>query len=52
MKVKIKGIRELVGAKYAFDNSGNLVGVYLEEDIKKGVHNIFPMKLVEDIYDD
>ncbi len=52
MKVKIKGISELVSAKYTFDNSGNLIGVSLDEDIEKGVHNIFPMELVEDIYDD
>ncbi len=52
MKVKIKGISELASAKYTFDNSGNLIGVSLDVDIENGVHNIFPMELVEDIYDD
>lgn len=52
MKVKIKGISELESAKYAFDNSDNLIGVRLDEDTANGVHNVFPMELVEDIYDD
>ncbi len=52
MKVKIKGISELVSAKYSFDNSGNLIGVCLDADIENGVHNTFPMELVEEIYDD
>lgn len=52
MKVKIKGFSELESAKYAFDNSGNLIGVRLDADTANGVYNIFPMELVEDIYDD
>lgn len=52
MKVKIKGISELESAKYVFDNSGNLIGVRLDADAENGVYNIFPMELVEDIYDD
>lgn len=52
MKVKIKGISELEDAKYVFDNSGNLIGVRLDVDAENGVCNIFPMELVEDIYDD
>lgn len=52
MKVKIKGISELERAKYVFDNSGNLIGVRLDADTENGVYNIFPMELVEEIYDD
>lgn len=52
MKVKIKGFSKLESAKYAFDNSGNLIGVRLDADTANGVHNVFPMELVEDIYDD
>lgn len=52
MKVKIKGISELERAKYVFDNSGNLIGVRLDVDTENRVYNIFPMELVEDIYDD
>lgn len=52
MKVKIKGFNVLMSAKYAFDGRGNLIGVCLDVDIQDGVHNVFPMELVEDIYDD
>ncbi|MDE5962711.1 MAG: hypothetical protein K2G58_01530 [Alistipes sp.] len=52
MKVKIKGFNDLESAKYVFDNSGNLIGVRLDADAANGVYNVFPMELVEDIYDD
>lgn len=52
MKVKIKGFCALESAKYVFDNSGNLIGVRLDVDSERGIRKIFPMELVEDIYDD
>lgn len=52
MKVKIKGISVLESAKYVFDNSGNLIGVRLDVDSERGQRRVYPMELVEDIYDD
>lgn len=52
MKVKIKGINVLESARYVFDSSGNLIGVCLDANTQIGVYNIYPMELVEDIYDD
>lgn len=51
MKVKIKGISELESAKYVFDNSGNLIGVRLDVDSERGIHKVYPMALVEEIFD-
>lgn len=52
MKVKIKGINVLESARYVFDGNGELIGVSLDADTRNGVYNIYPMELVEDIYDD
>ena len=51
MKVKIKGISELESAKYVFDNSGNLIGVRLDVDSERGILKVYPMALVEEIFD-
>lgn len=51
MKVKIKGISELESAKYVFDNSGNLIGVRLDVDSECGIRKVYPMALVEEIFD-
>lgn len=51
MKVKIKGISELESAKYVFDNSGNLIGVRLDVDSERGIRKVYPMALVEEIFD-
>lgn len=51
MKVKIKGISELESAKYVFDNSGNLIGVRLDVDSERGISKVYPMALVEEIFD-
>lgn len=51
MKVKIKGISELESAKYVFDNSGNLIGVRLDVDSERGIRKVYPMALVEGIFD-
>lgn len=51
MKVKIKGISELESAKYVFDNSGNLIGVRLDVDSERGIRKVYPMELVEEIFD-
>ena len=51
MKVKIKGISELESAKYVFDNSGNLIGVRLDVDSDRGIRNVYPMALGEEIFD-
>lgn len=51
MKVKIKGYKELQEAIYAFD-AGRLVGVILAEDADNGAANVYPMELVEEIYDE
>lgn len=51
MKVKIKGISDLESAKYVFDNSGNLIGVRLDVDSERGIRKVYPMALVEKIFD-
>lgn len=51
MKVKIKGISELESAKYVFDNSGNLIGVRLDVDSEREIRKVYPMALVEEIFD-
>lgn len=51
MKVKIKGIRDLIEAIYVFD-AGRLVGVADAAEVEGGMVNTYPMELVEDIYDD
>lgn len=51
MKVKIKGISDLESAKYVFDNSGNLIGVRLDVDSERGIRKVYPMALVEGIFD-
>lgn len=51
MKVKIKGIRDLIEAIYVFD-AGHLVGVADAAEAEGGMVNTYPMELVEDIYDD
>jgi len=52
MKVKIKGIKEPQDAMYSFDDNGKLVGIVLCEDADNGVYNMYPMDLVQNIYDD
>ena len=51
MKVKIKGISDLESAKYVFDNSGNLIGVRLDVDSERRIRKVYPMALVEEIFD-
>lgn len=51
MKVKIKGIRDLIEAIYVFD-AGRLVGVADAAEAESGMANTYPMELVEEIFDD
>lgn len=51
MKVKIKGLKDLIDAIYVFD-AGRLVGVADAAEAEGGMVNTYPMELIEDIYDD